>query len=96
MFVEAGMHVDSVNLDGLTAAQLATRKYKRIAQFPIENKIPYLISASIEALVRRYDSRATGLKCLASRVIAHHKIPYKDIVPKQLETFIQLHSATKL
>lgn len=27
MFVEAGMHVDSVNLDGLTAAQLATRKY---------------------------------------------------------------------
>lgn len=50
----------------------------------------------IQAMLRRYECHETCLKCLASRCIAQHKIAYKDVVPKQLETYIQLHSAEKL
>ncbi|XP_055311305.1 protein fem-1 homolog B isoform X3 [Sitodiplosis mosellana] len=77
MFIEAGIHMDAVNVEGLTAAQICTSPF-------------------IQVLLRRYEFNEVSLRCLASRCIAQHKIPYKDIVPKQLEMFIEMHSSEKL
>lgn len=59
-------------------------------------QIPTAHTALIQAVLRRYEFNETSLKCLASRCIAQHKIAYKNVVPKQLETYIQLHSAEKI
>lgn len=53
-------------------------------------------TAPVYALIRRHESRETTLRCLASRCIAQHKIPYRNVVPQHLEAFVQLHSAEKL
>lgn len=76
LFLAAGVHLDAVNIDGLTAAQTCT-------------------SNSIESVLRKYETRETCLKCLASRSIAQHKIKYKGIIPTHLESYVQLHSADK-
>lgn len=47
----------------------------------------------VYALLRRLESRETTLRCLASRCIAQHRIPYRDLVPQHLEAFVQLHAA---
>lgn len=54
-----------------------------------------LFTAYIQVLLRRYEFNEVSLRCLASRCIAQHKIPYKGIVPKQLEMFIETHSSEK-
>lgn len=50
----------------------------------------------LESFIKRYEVKHTTLKCLASRVIAQHKINYRNLLPFHLEKFIQLHSADKL
>ncbi|KAG5677884.1 hypothetical protein PVAND_007601 [Polypedilum vanderplanki] len=50
----------------------------------------------LESFIKRYEIENLSLKCLASRVIAQHKINYHNLVPVHLEKFIQLHSADKL
>lgn len=76
IFLEAGVHLDAVNIDGLTAAQICS-------------------SNAIESLIRKYESKETCLKCLASRSIAQHKIKFIGLIPTHLESFVQLHSAEK-
>ena len=41
--------------------------------------------------VVRAAERVPGLQCLAAREIIREKLQYEGIVPKRLETFIQLH-----
>lgn len=53
-------------------------------------------TAFIQVLLRRYEFNEVSLRCLASRCIAQHKIAYKDVVPKQLEMYIEMHSAEKI
>ncbi|XP_037038800.1 protein fem-1 homolog B isoform X1 [Bradysia coprophila] len=82
LFVKSGIHLDAVNVHGLTASQLATSLRSH--------------TATIIAVIRRCESNETCLRCLASRCIAQHQIPYEGVVPKHLEDFIQMHCGEKL
>lgn len=42
MFIEAGIHMDAVNIDGLTAAQIASRMYFVIFVLPTYLKISFV------------------------------------------------------
>lgn len=101
LFVKSGIHLDAVNVHGLTASQLATSR-KSLRNFVIailmynNNRIVRLHTATIIAVIRRCESNETCLRCLASRCIAQHQIPYEGVVPKHLEDFIQMHCAEKL
>lgn len=53
------------------------------------------IQASVEKFIRSYEERAINLQCLAARCLALHRVPYKDIIPRQLEAFVRLHCAEK-
>lgn len=105
MFIEAGIHMDAVNVEG----QTATQKCKDSCKHNVDCWIQILIwlpspmitvsplfAAYIKKLLRRYEFNESTLKCLSSRCIAQNRIPYKDVVPKQLEYFIQMHSADKI
>lgn len=99
LFIDAGIHLDSVNVDGATAARNCSAR-KFYAKFPVL----FIATAFfffnfpdyLESFIKRYEINSTTLKCLASRVIAQHKISYRSSVPAHLEKFIQLHSAEKL
>lgn len=107
MFIDAGIHMDAVNADGLTASQIWTsRKHCSLctstlqcASFPCVTNRPFRFFyrlAFLQVLLRRYEFNEVTLRCLASRCIAQHKIVYTDIVPKHLEMFIEMHSAEKV
>lgn len=76
IFIDAGIHLDAVNSEGLKASQVCVQN-------------------SVGAFIRRYEARAVNLKCLAARCLALHRVPYKDVIPRQLETFVQLHCSEK-
>lgn len=104
LFIEAGIHVDAVNVDGLTAGQLCvSREYCNFAEMifdflsdhPNDNNLFFSHTAVIHSLLQRYESKETCLQCLASRCIAQHRLAYRETVPKHLESFIQMHSAEK-
>lgn len=62
----------------------------------MKNLIVLFFSDHLETFIKRHEINFTTLKCLASRVIAQHRIEYRNNVPVNLEKFIQLHSADKL
>lgn len=96
LFVKAGLHVDAVNLDGSTAAECSSySKLKNFKIFKNLNNIVFCIE-NLQLIIKQHEICTTTLKCLASRVIAQHKIWYRSIVPSHLEKFIQLHSRDKL
>lgn len=76
IFIEAGIHLDAVNIEGLKASQVCVQN-------------------SLGNFIRGYEARAITLQCLAARCIAQHRVPYKNIIPRQLEPFVQLHSSEK-
>lgn len=63
--------------------------------FKMYHKITFFVTEQLEQYIKRLEIKSTTLKCLASRVIAQHKINYRSHVPVHLEKFIQLHSANK-
>ncbi|XP_055626845.1 protein fem-1 homolog B isoform X2 [Toxorhynchites rutilus septentrionalis] len=76
IFIDAGIHLDAVNSDGLKASQVCVQN-------------------SMGTFIKAYETREINLKCLAARCIALHRVPYKDLIPRQLEGFVQLHCAEK-
>ncbi|EAA04628.4 AGAP007382-PA [Anopheles gambiae str. PEST] len=76
MLIEAGIHLDAVNADGLKASQVC-------------------VQSCVAAFIKSYETRAINLRCLAARVIAQHRIPYRKLIPRQLEAFVQLHCTPK-
>uniref|UniRef100_A0A336M0K2 Protein fem-1 homolog B n=1 Tax=Culicoides sonorensis TaxID=179676 RepID=A0A336M0K2_CULSO len=104
LFYEHGMHFDAVNSDGLVAGRISGISTTNTDTFylpivAIENnfllwRLTFL--GNIECLIRGLELKETTLKCLASRCIAQHKIQYQGTIPKDLESFVQLHSASKL
>uniref|UniRef100_A0A1L8DAP3 Protein fem-1 homolog B n=1 Tax=Nyssomyia neivai TaxID=330878 RepID=A0A1L8DAP3_9DIPT len=48
---------------------------------------------SIQNIVRSYEVREMKLACLAAHRVARSKIEYEEMVPKHLESFIEMHSA---
>nr|XP_018898365.1 PREDICTED: protein fem-1 homolog B-like isoform X2 [Bemisia tabaci] len=67
---EAGAHIDTVNKDGKTPFEAATRGVAEI-----------ILSMQ----------RQLSLKCMAAKVVKQNNIPYQGLVPKALESFIELH-----
>lgn len=98
LFVKSGIHLDAVNVHGLTAAQLATSRKFPYYVYPFNNNqtVRVLHTATIISVIRRCESNETCLRCLASRCIAQHQIAYEGVVPKHLEDYIQMHCAEKL
>jgi Fem-1 homolog b len=95
LFINAGIHLDVVNCEGATASKICP--LRKLLFCEICNKFNDIIfSEQLEVVIKRHEITQTTLKCLASRVIAQHKINYVGIVPSQLEKFIQLHSTDKL
>lgn len=98
------MHFDAVNCDGLKPALICgssnNREHYYLPHFAIvhNNLLNWRLnlSGNIECLIRGIETQEMSLKCLASRSIAQHKIIYRGLIPKDLESFIQLHSASKL
>uniref|UniRef100_A0A182Q172 Sex-determining protein fem-1 n=1 Tax=Anopheles farauti TaxID=69004 RepID=A0A182Q172_9DIPT len=76
IFIEAGIHLDAVNADGLKASQVC-------------------VQSCVAAFIKSYETRAINLRCLAARTIAQHRIPYRKLIPRQLEAFVQLHCTPK-
>uniref|UniRef100_A0A1A9WWI7 Protein fem-1 homolog B n=1 Tax=Glossina brevipalpis TaxID=37001 RepID=A0A1A9WWI7_9MUSC len=76
VLVEAGAHLDAVNAQGLTPAQLCKH-------------------GVLNRLLLNYQNSLTSLKCLASRCVVANGVPYKGLVPKILEPYIQIHSSDK-
>uniref|UniRef100_A0A2M4AI33 Protein fem-1 homolog B n=1 Tax=Anopheles triannulatus TaxID=58253 RepID=A0A2M4AI33_9DIPT len=76
IFIEAGIHLDAVNVDGLKASQVCVQN-------------------TVAAFIRNYEMRAINLRCLAARVIAQHRISYRGLIPRQLESFVQQHCTPK-
>lgn len=76
LFIEAGAHLDAVNSQGLTPAQLAAL-------------------TTVSNMMMVYQNKSFTLKCFAARSVAFYKLKYKNLVPKTLENFIQMHSAEK-
>ncbi|XP_055538273.1 protein fem-1 homolog B isoform X2 [Wyeomyia smithii] len=74
IFIDAGIHLDAVNNDGLKASQVCVQ---------------------MGAFIKGYETRAINLQCLAARCIALHHVSFKDVIPRQLETFVQLHCSEK-
>ncbi|XP_053689886.1 protein fem-1 homolog B [Sabethes cyaneus] len=71
-FIDAGIHLDAVNNEGLKASQVCRQ-------------------SSMATFIKGYETRAANLQCLAARCIAQHHVAYKNVIPRQLETFVQLH-----
>lgn len=104
LFYDHGMHFDAVNSDGLVAGRICglsttnpDNLYLPIVAY--ENnfllwRLTFL--GNVECLIRGFEIKETTLKCLASRCIAQHKINYQGTIPRDLESFVQLHSASKL
>ncbi|XP_050093586.1 protein fem-1 homolog B [Anopheles aquasalis] len=76
IFIEAGIHLDAVNVDGLKASQVCVQN-------------------TVAAFIRNYEMRAISLRCLSARAIAQHRIPYRGLIPRQLESFVQQHCTPK-
>ncbi|XP_035918653.1 protein fem-1 homolog B-like [Anopheles stephensi] len=76
IFIEAGIHLDAVNADGLKASQVC-------------------VQSCVAAFIKSYETRAINLRCLAARAIAQHRIPYRKLIPRQLEGFVQQHCTPK-
>ncbi|XP_053662809.1 protein fem-1 homolog B [Anopheles marshallii] len=76
IFIDAGIHLDAVNADGLKASQVC-------------------VQSCVAAFIKSYETRAINLRCLAARVIAQHRIPYRKLIPRHLEAFVQLHCTRK-
>jgi Fem-1 family protein b len=95
LFVNAGIHLDSVNVDGATASRICSlRKYVLLfLDMLINILLFFFFIEQLESFIKRHEINHQTLKCLASRVIAQHKINYHNLVPVHLEKFIQLHSA---
>lgn len=97
LFIEAGVHLDCVNIEGLTASKkCSSSEFSQKFSQKIYSIMVFGFSDQIEAFIKRHEANLTTLKCLASRVIAQHNIEYRNSVPVNLEKFIQLHSAEKL
>lgn len=52
-------------------------------------------SPIITSLIKRFELKTSTLKCLASKCIAKYRIPYKNLIPIRLESFIQQHMGFK-
>ncbi|KAM7344446.1 protein fem-1 homolog B-like [Cochliomyia hominivorax] len=76
LLVDAGAHLDAINAQDLTPAQ-----------------VDHI--GGLRNIILGYENSLTSLKCIASRCIANNKIRYKGLVPKVLESYIQIHSAEK-
>lgn len=107
LFHQHGMHFDAVNCEGLRPALLcgSSNFFDQfyftfnlpINHFSINNNWRLLISGTVEQTIRKIESREISLKCLAARTIAVHRITFRGgQVPKALEAFVCLHTATKL
>lgn len=98
LFIDAGIHLDSVNCDGQTAARNCSSSEFLALHCTMTHSHIYSLALSdhLEAFIKRHEINFTTLKCLASRVIAQQRLEYRNNVPINLEKFIQLHSADKL
>uniref|UniRef100_A0A1B0C9Y2 Putative ankyrin repeat protein n=1 Tax=Lutzomyia longipalpis TaxID=7200 RepID=A0A1B0C9Y2_LUTLO len=47
---------------------------------------------AVQNIVRSYEVREMKLACLAAQRVARSKIEFEEMVPKHLETFIEMHS----
>ncbi|XP_058836325.1 protein fem-1 homolog B isoform X2 [Topomyia yanbarensis] len=76
IFIDAGVHLDAVNNDGLKASQVCVQN-------------------SVRTFIKGYETRSINLQCLAARCIALHRVTYKDVIPRKLESFVLLHCSGK-
>ncbi|XP_058836327.1 protein fem-1 homolog B isoform X4 [Topomyia yanbarensis] len=74
IFIDAGVHLDAVNNDGLKASQVCVQ---------------------MRTFIKGYETRSINLQCLAARCIALHRVTYKDVIPRKLESFVLLHCSGK-
>ena len=84
--LEYGAHADVVNLDGLTALDVAKTKGIGCKMKATE------IFSEIEAAMFRYSS----LQCAASKAIVRYGIAYTEILPRQMVEYVSWHEGAKV
>jgi len=83
LFIELGAHLDMVNKEGMTAADVWLKQMSKLNGQKVGwRDLPDWLKEGVPSL-----------KCLSSRVIRRHKIPYDDgaILPAVLIPFVSLH-----
>jgi len=93
LLLDSGAHLDRVNKEGLTATDVWNKRKKRIQD------------RNMRWGVRRRRQQAGGwqdlpdwlrgdvpkLKCLSARIIRSHRIPYLEVLPPSLQSFVSFH-----
>ena len=72
--IEAGLHLDSPNMDGVTPKNILIKNSRPAPPATIQH-------------VNKFQT----LKCEAAKIIKKHNIPYVDVLPGDLEDFIEIH-----
>ena len=82
LLLGSGAHLDMVNKDGMTAADLWLKKNNEEGRNVGWRDLPDWLREGVPKLM-----------CLSSRVIRRHKLPYDDgaIIPAVLIPFVSLH-----
>jgi len=82
VLLESGAHLDMVNKEGMTAADLWLKINKEVGE-----------DVDVLDLPKWLQEDVSNLKCLCSRVIHHHRLSYNDeaILPAVLIPFVALH-----
>ncbi|XP_058063001.1 protein fem-1 homolog B isoform X2 [Anopheles bellator] len=96
IFIEAGIHLDAVNADGLKASQVCVQSTGRAqARVAMELNSCFSLAGTVAAFIKNYETRAINLRCLAARTIAQHRIIFRTLIPRQLEAFVDQHCTPK-
>ena len=94
--IEAGAHMDAVNIYGETPFETASTGTRVKLFFHTcniyESDFTFLPVTGVAEIILRTQSKLS-LKCIAAKAIKRYSLSYKGQVPHPLEGFIELHGA---
>ena len=83
LLMDAGCHLNQKDIRGVTSLQLFRQMYRRLSAEGLLDTVPNLEDLTHNVVL--------PLTCYCAQSIRKHKIPFKQLIPPVVESFVERH-----